>query len=189
MEVAGSEQIVGDHDAPAARPSGYDGGAEARLGSGQESDRHLASEKVGEHRCRRTAVLVRTVVARTGDGQDDRVICADLERGEPRREDLDEPRIGAERRRDRDIGVTRGLLAEVDADVVARRQQQGNDDDGLIGRERVEGCRNVGLLHVYVSEPDGDGRQLCGDGLHERGDRGLACGGGRAVRDREESRC
>ena len=60
---------------------------------------------------------------------------------------------------------------------------------GSIGRESVEGCRDIRLLHVDVSEPDGDGRQPRGDGIHERGDRGLARGGRGAVRDREESRC
>ena len=79
-----------------------------------------------------------------------------------------------------------GLLAQVDAHVVTGRQQQRDDDDGLVGGERVEGCRHIRLLHVDVAEPHVTSGSRGGHRIDERRDRGLAGGGGGAVRDREE---
>ena len=87
------------------------------------------------------------VVRRSPDGRD-RIILTDGER-----EHGDEAGVGPERRGDRDIGVPGRLLAQVDPHVVARREQQRHDDRRLVGRERVEGCRDIGLLHIHVSEP------------------------------------
>ena len=75
---------------------------------------------------------------------------------------------------------------QVDADVVARRQQQRHDHDGLPAGKCVEGCRDIRLLHIHVPEPHRDVRESLRDRVDEPPDRGLARRRRRAVRDREE---
>ena len=159
VEVARGEQIVGDHR-PATGARGLsDRGAQARLGRGEEAHRDFATEP-GARASRRS---------RGSPRSRDRHWSL-RRRARPRRlrsgpsavsrdgEHLDQPRVGAERRRDRDTVAPGGLLPEVDAHVVAGREQQRDDDDGMIRFERVEGCRDVGLLHVDMAEAHGDAR-------------------------------
>ena len=58
--------------------------------------------------------------------------------------------------------------------------------DRLVVREGVEGCRDIRLLHVDVSEAHRDVGKARGDRRDERRRRRPALRGGRAVRDREE---
>ena len=113
------------------------------------------------------------------------IVPVRAEGAQPVGEHVHESRIGTEGGRDRDVGVTGGLLAQVDPHVVAGREQQRHDDRGLVGGEGVEGCRHIGLLHVDVAEPHVHVGKPLGNRADERGDGGLT---GRETRCRARSR-
>ena len=159
---------------------------EPRLSCGQETHGDVAPTSLSEHSCRLATVLVRPLVTGTGDREDQCVPRRRVQGRESCPQDLDELLIGSQGGSDRDPRVVRGLLNEVYVDVIPGRQQQRDDDDRLVRRDRSKGCCHIGLLHINVTQPDRDARQPLSDGIHQSTDGLLALSGGSTVRDREE---